>query len=148
MRAGCCPSCGQIIAPQNPFDGQPVKARIYDFIAKRSGGVTTEELMEHIYADDPDGGPDSPKAIAVHISRMNDVLIPLGLRIASSLGRGAVYRLWTVNEASGRMIYKRLTPALTQEIKDLYAVVKSHRKLADQLGISTGTVFRALHSKS
>jgi hypothetical protein len=34
-----------LIPPANPFAGQPVKARIYDFIAKRSAGVTTDELV-------------------------------------------------------------------------------------------------------
>jgi DNA-binding response OmpR family regulator len=89
-----CPCCGQvIIAAAGPFDDQPVKRRIYDFLRNHPEGVNRSEIADHIYADDPDGGPDTMNVIAVHIHKMRKRLVPLGLTITGHQGPGSLYRL-------------------------------------------------------
>ena len=92
MKPRRCESCGQIIPPKLLFEHQPVKKRIYDFIAKHPEGVSRDQILDAVYADDPDGGP-TPQAVSVHIFLMRRVLNPLGLTITSPRGRGASFRL-------------------------------------------------------
>jgi len=49
---------------------------------RRSQGITTNELVDIIYGDDSNGGPDdAAAAIHVHIHRLNRTLRDDGLRI-------------------------------------------------------------------
>lgn len=90
----CC--CGQLLPPRIKFSG-PVKQRIYEFVAKHPEGVSRYQIMEAVYADDPDGGPESHSTVGVHIMQMNrQVLYRLGLMIRSPSGRGAEYKLRAV----------------------------------------------------
>lgn len=89
-----CPTCGQLVPPKNPFAPQaPVKARIYEFIAKHPEGVDREQVRAYVYADDPEGGPESFSIISTHVFLMNRVLVPLGCKVHSTMGHGAVYTL-------------------------------------------------------
>ena len=88
-----CSRCGQIIPPRLEFKKSPVKQRIYEFVSKRPDGVGVGEIMDFVYRQDPDGGPDAMNTIAVHISKMNKELRKKGIEIRASRGRGAVYTL-------------------------------------------------------
>ena len=88
-----CPCCGQLIPPALMFPNAPVSQRLYDFVSKRPDGVNSQEIADAIYADDPDGGPDSLDAIKALIWRMNNRLKPKRLAIRGTLGRGSAYRL-------------------------------------------------------
>jgi hypothetical protein len=88
-----CPCCGQLIPPALMFPNAPVSQRLYDFVAKRPQGATREQIADAIYADDPDGGPDTINAIKALIWRMNVRLKSKHLAIRGTLGRGADYRL-------------------------------------------------------
>jgi hypothetical protein len=88
-----CPCCGQTIAPALFFPRRTVSQRLYDFVAKRPQGVTRNEIADAIYAEDPNGGPDSEGAVKALIWRMNITLRAHKLKIRSSMGRGSVYRL-------------------------------------------------------
>jgi hypothetical protein len=91
--AKCC-CCGQILPPKIKFTG-PVKQRIYDYVVRHHEGVNRFQIMEAVYADDPDGGPESHSTIGVHIMQMNNqVLRQHGFIIRSAPGRNASgYRL-------------------------------------------------------
>ena len=95
MKLKRCQHCGQIIPPANPFlPGRPVKALIYDYVSAHPEGVTRQQVAEFVYKDRHDGGPEfALGVISINIPFMNDTLAPLGLRIVSSMGHGAVYRL-------------------------------------------------------
>ena len=136
-----CECCGQLIPPENPFEGQPVKARIYDFIAKRPG-CSRDEIADHVYADDPSGGAFNA-TISVHVHWMNLKLAKVGLRIHSKSWHG--YRIVPLG---AKLSGGKTDPDLIAEIRDLYPKVRSHRKLAAQLGVSVGTVQRYLSEKT
>jgi hypothetical protein len=71
-----------------------VRQRIVDAIANRPDGITRAELLDVVYADDVDGGPDNPNTIAVLIKHANADLAALGYRIQPTWrGRGARYRM-------------------------------------------------------
>ena len=93
-----CSHCGQIIPPQFLFEHQPVKQRIYDFIAAHPEGVTRDQLMASVYADRIDGGPEWPVVISVHLNEMRPVLERKGLTITSMRGPGSKYRLTALAE--------------------------------------------------
>jgi hypothetical protein len=89
-----CPCCGQTIAPPLIFPTRPVSQRLYDFVAKRPAGVTTNQIADAIYGDDPNGGPDSPNAVKALIWRLNVILkVKHHMAIRGSMGRGSIYRL-------------------------------------------------------
>jgi hypothetical protein len=72
----------------------PIRQRIVDLVANRPDGITRSEILETVYADDIDGGPDSPNTVCVLIKRANEELATQGFRIEPTwLGRGARYRL-------------------------------------------------------
>jgi hypothetical protein len=86
-----CRHCGQIIPPKI---GLPrVKQRIYDCVASHPAGVTTDQILDYVYADDPNGGPDRP-CVRAHVYQMNKHhLIPFGVFLRADHGPGAKYIL-------------------------------------------------------
>ena len=89
-----CHCCGQIIPPKiSALDNKRVKKRIYEFIARNPQGVSRAQIMDSAYADDIDGGPDGVNVISVHIAGINKLLEPEGVRIHSTRGPHAVYRV-------------------------------------------------------
>ena len=88
-----CPCCGQLIPPQLLFPRAPTSQRLYDFVAGHPEGVDREQIADHIYAADPNGGPDSPGAVKALIFRMNVRLRAKSLAIRGSMGRVSAYRL-------------------------------------------------------
>jgi hypothetical protein len=57
-----------------------VKRRIFAAIDRRPG-ISADELMNVVYADDPNGGPDSRKCVHVHIHQFNKRLAREGMTI-------------------------------------------------------------------
>ena len=86
-----CPHCGQIIP-----DGRiPAGLRLTRFqkiiflAVKRSGenGISSSELVDTVYADDPNGGPEQAvQSIRVQINKMNTRLIDHNLLIRAPRG--------------------------------------------------------------
>lgn len=96
MKAERCPCCQQIIPPTRMFEGKPVKQRIYDFIAKHPEGVTRDQILGSVWADDINGGPEFGNIVSVHVEKMRPVLKQHGLTITAALcgrGGGGLYRL-------------------------------------------------------
>jgi DNA-binding response OmpR family regulator len=93
MKITHCRQCGQVIPPQNLFRDQPVKQRIYEFIAAHPEGVTRRQIMDHVWAEDIDGGPEFANVVSVHIKRMRPILEREGVTIFCARGPGASYRI-------------------------------------------------------
>jgi|HubBroStandDraft_3_1064219.scaffolds.fasta_scaffold332353_2 hypothetical protein len=89
----CCPTCRQLIPPDNPFATRSVKSRIYAYVCKHPEGVTGDQIRAHVYADDPDGGAESISIINVHVHQMNKVLGAQGIKIWSGQGRWSNYKM-------------------------------------------------------
>ena len=92
-RAHICPTCQRPFAPELRVRG-PVRQKIVDAIANRPDGITRDEILATVYADDIDGGPDNANVVAVLVKRANEDLAPQGFQIKPTWrGRGARYRL-------------------------------------------------------
>ena len=94
----CCPACGQTLPPGIP-KGLVLRAghqRIYD-IVRRAGpyGITSTDLCDKVYADDPNGGPlDARNTLACRIVYLNRKLKPFGQRVTCGGGRSdGAYKL-------------------------------------------------------
>lgn len=88
-----CKTCGQTLPHPLPHDlpFRGVKAQIVHYVHKAgTHGIRSDVLFDHVYSDDPDGGPlTGMKILAVHICGMNKKLKPFGFRIRSlTVGRG------------------------------------------------------------
>lgn len=89
----CCPTCGRPYPPALTVRG-PVRQRLVDIIAAHPDGLSSWELLDKVYADDPAGGPDHPNIINVHVWNVNRQLREQGYEIRPTwLGPGARYRL-------------------------------------------------------
>jgi DNA-binding response OmpR family regulator len=93
MKIAHCPTCRQIIPPRDLFHGQPRRRAIYEYIAAHPEGVSRAQILDHVWADDIDGGPEYPNTISVLVKAMRPVLAREGMRIVCGKGRGSVYRL-------------------------------------------------------
>ena len=92
-RPRLCPTCHRPFPPRLAVHG-PVRQRIVDLIANRPDGITRGEILDVVYADDPNGGPGNPNTVSVLIKHANEELAAQGWHIAPAwLGRGARYRL-------------------------------------------------------
>ena len=93
MKLKVCPCCKRPFAPEVDLGG-PVRQRTYDYIVAHPEGVTRYQVMEHVYRDDPNGGPLHTNIVAVVVSKINRQLAErnLPLRIRSSGGPGSRYK--------------------------------------------------------
>ncbi len=143
----CCPTCNRPIPPEPELSSR-FRQRIYDFIVKHPEGVPIMDVMNHVYADHPSGGPESPKVIQVMVCHINAELERRGIegRLAASGGRGSVYRWYAPGSKVPRLgrLVKRLKPEVLEEIrKDK----RSQMTIADAYGISPGSVHRIKHPR-
>jgi len=143
MTPRICECCGQVIPPENPFEGRPVKARIYAFVSRHPEGVSREQIMDNVYADDRNGGPEWLTTISVHIHWINRKLAKLGLRISSPRGRRGCYKLHSLDE-----LRRDEVANLAEEIRAVYPELRSYRRTAQRCKTSVGTVQRVLSGKS
>lgn len=87
-----CPLSGRP-CPRKLLVSGPVRQRILDVIATRPHGVTRAQLIWLVYGEDPNGGPNNPNVVCVHISNANRELRPQGYEIAATGGPGSIYYL-------------------------------------------------------
>lgn len=73
--------------------------RVYE-VVKRAGsaGITCKEIFDRVYANDPDGGPNSPGIISVCISQANKRLAQFGLKMQGTKGPAGGIRLVRINK--------------------------------------------------
>jgi DNA-binding response OmpR family regulator len=93
MKLFHCPHCLQVVPPRDLFRDQPVKKRIYEYLAAHREGATRRQIMDHVWSDDFNGRPESENIVSVHIKRMRPVLEREGLKISAARGPGATYRI-------------------------------------------------------
>lgn len=88
-----CPCCKREMPPNVELRGA-VKQRIYDYIASRHG-VNRMQIMDAVYADDANGGPENLNVISVHICFINKQLraMKAGVKIWCRGGPGSIYRI-------------------------------------------------------
>jgi len=93
-RPRLCPACQRPFPPPLVVTG-PLRQRMVNILAGRPDGVLVRDLVELVYADDPNGGPlTAQRSLNVIAHRANVQLRPQGYQIKSMwLGRGARYRL-------------------------------------------------------
>jgi hypothetical protein len=92
-RPQICPHCKRPFPPRLIVRG-PVRQRIVELVADRPDGITRAELLNVIYAGDPNGGPETPNTVSVLIHLANQQLAEQAYRIAAAWrGRGGRYRL-------------------------------------------------------
>jgi DNA-binding response OmpR family regulator len=92
-KLSCCPHCRQVIPPKDLFRDQPVKRRLYRFLLDHPEGVTRRQIMDAVWADDIDGGPEFANVVSVHVKLMRPILEREGLTITCARGPGANYRI-------------------------------------------------------
>ncbi len=93
-RAKICPACQRPFPPALVVSGS-VRQRLVNIVADRPDGIAIGDLVDQVYADDPDGGPvTAPRSVNVMIHKANKQLRAQGYQIQSMwLGRGARYHL-------------------------------------------------------
>jgi hypothetical protein len=79
-----------------------VRQRLVNIVADRPDGIPINELVDQVYANDPDGGPvTGPRSVNVMIHKANKQLRPQGYQIESMwLGRGARYHLVRIDRGA------------------------------------------------
>ena len=79
------------------------KRRILEAIQKEHG-ISSRRLMDTVWADDPDGGPEYEATLGFHIWGINKFLAPQGLMIKAMGHKGVGYRIVDIdNPASPPM---------------------------------------------
>lgn len=114
-----CPCCGgplppsgatwnndarTLVTPAGAVFFTPLEARIVDALwrARRSGRwLSREDLMDAMYADDPEGGSDCVKTVAVYIWRIRRRTGSLPVAIESQTWRTGCYRLVVAQHQAG-----------------------------------------------
>jgi hypothetical protein len=64
-----------------------------DYIAKHPEGSTVWQIMDAVYADDPNGGPTEHNIVSVMATAANSKLIERGWKIKATGGPGSIYTL-------------------------------------------------------
>jgi hypothetical protein len=97
-RPQICPQCRRPFPPALIVTGTR-RQRLVDIISNRPDGIPIGDLVDQVYADDPDGGPvTAPRSVNVMIHKANAQLLAQGYQIKSMwLGRGARYRMTKIS---------------------------------------------------
>lgn len=87
-----CPCCKRLL-PESLTIGGARRRRLLDYVGNHPEGVTVWQIIDAIYWDDPNGGPDKHNCISVMVKQMNRTLIPQGYKIRGTGGPGSRYFL-------------------------------------------------------
>jgi hypothetical protein len=90
-----CKCCGHPLPESNAALGLTRgQQRLFQFVEKAGrAGITRHDLMDRMYANDPNGGPDSLNVLNVQKTNMNRRLLKHGLKITTSRGHYSMWRL-------------------------------------------------------
>lgn len=101
----CCPTCGQPLvgAVEQAISGlrlSTFQRRVVMGLARRMGQwVLAAELLDAVYFDDADGGPDKAQnCLSVYVWQARPKLRKVGLEIEGIPGRGGRRRLVWASE--------------------------------------------------
>lgn len=110
-----CPCCGQPMADAaDPravlatLKLSPMQLRVCNHLARHFGKWRTwDQIVEAIYADDPNGGPEDGRVVLDQfIFRARKRLVGSGLAIESYLGRGSVGRRMVLESSLANSVEK------------------------------------------
>ena len=95
MKIESCPHCGHPIPDAGVYGVlSPKRRRMVELLATAgSRGLSSYEIMDLLYQDDPNGGAEHRSTISVMRAHINPLIEPFGLRIVGRLGAGGNYRL-------------------------------------------------------
>ena len=93
-----CPCCGAPVpvlrAEHLPRLGAMQQALVNIVRQANGSRITTDSIVERLWASDPDGGPELPKkTVAVMVRQVNAKSIPHGFKIECGGGRRDGYRI-------------------------------------------------------
>lgn len=90
-----CECCGQSIPdPPDEYGLTEHQRKIFDtFAAAGRAGLSRDEAITQVYADDPAGGPDSRNVMSVQTYYINKKIKQFGWRFRGQRGRGGRVRL-------------------------------------------------------
>lgn len=90
-----CKCCGHPIASDEIAAVLPGKQRRLYEIVRDAGqlGVSCGTVMDRLYADDINGGPESHNVVQVQAMHVNRKLRAFGIAVRGRGGPGSVYRL-------------------------------------------------------
>jgi hypothetical protein len=95
MKVTLCKCCGHpIVADEIGIVLTPLQRRIFN-IVKRAGaaGISGRDIMDEVYANTQDGGPESTNIIAVVVNQMNRRLAQFSIKIQGRRGQGGVFKI-------------------------------------------------------
>ncbi len=109
MKQKICECCGHPLPDRHARLGLTRgQLRIFQIVEKAgTAGITRHDLMDKVYANDINGGPDSQNVLNVQKTKMNLRLLKHGLRIAST---GGHYTLWRLEKIVQRVVSPPLAP--------------------------------------
>lgn len=86
-----CACCGQTLPPRvcDPeLKLSPTQQRILDRVVRAGQfGIVSTDLLEYLYADDPNGGPETGlQCLSSHIVHLNKKLAKKGKRVRAPVG--------------------------------------------------------------
>jgi hypothetical protein len=90
-----CECCGHPLPSYHALLGLTRgQQRIFEIVEKAGkAGITADRVRDKLYADDANGGPDSPNVINVQRTKMNRALQEYDLKIRSTGGHHSIWRL-------------------------------------------------------
>ena len=92
MSVGVCVHCGQRLPPSLEVTGTK-RRKMLEYLAKSPNGVTVWQILDAVYADDPNGGVTKHNIISVMAHAINKQIEPQGFKIRATGGPGSLYRL-------------------------------------------------------
>jgi hypothetical protein len=86
------------LKPWNPLPNVTGRRRraMLAYVAAHPQGVDCRQIMDHVYEDDEDGGPESRQVVPKMAHDINLQIVSQGWRITSTGGPGSLYRLVSV----------------------------------------------------
>lgn len=95
MKVPVCKSCGHpIVADEIGVVLTPLQRNIFNIVRRAgSAGIAGKDIMEVVYANVRDGGPDSTNIIAVVANQANRRLAQFNLKIQGKRGPGGLFTI-------------------------------------------------------
>jgi len=76
-----------------PFVTGARRRAMLEYVANHPNGVNCRQILDHVYADDPDGGPLTHHIVSTMARAINEQIKPQGWRINITGGPGSLYTL-------------------------------------------------------
>lgn len=95
MKVPVCKCCGHpIVADEIGVVLTPLQRRIFNVVRSAgAAGIRGKDVMDIVYANVSDGGPDSTNIIAVVANQMNRRLAQFSLKIQGRRGPGGLFTI-------------------------------------------------------